>query len=211
MSIISKFPGGDGGVSPTLITRSITENGTYNASGDNADGYSQVTVNVSGGGGNQYAMNIDFTKYPSGVTVFSNVSISSAGAVFNTTGKYFRLPLSGAITIEIDVASMSLTSGTHRRFVMGDTSCGLIYRSNGKWSFYGSGSAWATDSDITDGSYFNGHTAKIVIDSSGYWHIYKDNTLMYEPDKPYSLVDSLYIGASSNSINAVTISAIRVY
>ena len=40
--------------SPTLITKSITANGTYNASSDNADGYSSVTVNVSGGGG-QYA------------------------------------------------------------------------------------------------------------------------------------------------------------
>jgi hypothetical protein len=35
----------------TLITKSITANGTYNASSDNADGYSSVTVNVSGGGG----------------------------------------------------------------------------------------------------------------------------------------------------------------
>ncbi len=33
----------------TLITKTITANGTYNASDDNADGYSQVTVNVSGG------------------------------------------------------------------------------------------------------------------------------------------------------------------
>lgn len=37
--------------SPTLVTKTITENGTYNASSDNADGYSSVTVNVSGGGG----------------------------------------------------------------------------------------------------------------------------------------------------------------
>lgn len=35
----------------TLITKNITQNGTYNASSDNADGYSQVVVNVSGGGG----------------------------------------------------------------------------------------------------------------------------------------------------------------
>lgn len=41
-------------VSPTLITKSITQNGTYNASSDNADGYSSVTVNVSGGGGLEY-------------------------------------------------------------------------------------------------------------------------------------------------------------
>lgn len=34
---------------PTLITKSITANGTYTASSDSADGYSSVTVNVSGG------------------------------------------------------------------------------------------------------------------------------------------------------------------
>lgn len=34
----------------TLITKTITSNGTYAASSDNADGYSSVTVNVSGGG-----------------------------------------------------------------------------------------------------------------------------------------------------------------
>ena len=31
---------------PELITKTITANGTYNASADNADGYSSVTVNV---------------------------------------------------------------------------------------------------------------------------------------------------------------------
>ena len=36
---------------PTLIEKTITENGTYAAEDDDADGYSSVTVNVSGGGG----------------------------------------------------------------------------------------------------------------------------------------------------------------
>ena len=36
--------------SPILIQKTITANGTYNASSDDADGYSSVTVNVSGGG-----------------------------------------------------------------------------------------------------------------------------------------------------------------
>lgn len=40
-----------GGAAPTLVTKNITENGTYNASSDNADGYSSVTVNVQGGSG----------------------------------------------------------------------------------------------------------------------------------------------------------------
>ena len=34
------------GTAPTLITKQITENGTYTAADDNADGYSEVTVNV---------------------------------------------------------------------------------------------------------------------------------------------------------------------
>ena len=34
---------------PTLGTKTITANGTYNASDDNFDGYSSVTVNVAGG------------------------------------------------------------------------------------------------------------------------------------------------------------------
>jgi len=36
-----------GGSQPTLVTKSITENGTYNASSDSADGYSSVSVNVT--------------------------------------------------------------------------------------------------------------------------------------------------------------------
>lgn len=37
--------------SASLGTKSITANGTYNAASDSLDGYSSVTVNVSGGGG----------------------------------------------------------------------------------------------------------------------------------------------------------------
>jgi|GEM_PF-4097534 len=34
------------GTAPTLITKQITENGTYTAADDNADGYFEVTVNI---------------------------------------------------------------------------------------------------------------------------------------------------------------------
>jgi len=43
ISAIGDIPTGGGS---TLITKSITENGTYNASSDNADGYSSVSVSV---------------------------------------------------------------------------------------------------------------------------------------------------------------------
>lgn len=38
--------GAGGGSAPVLIDKNITANGTYNASDDNADGYSAVVVNV---------------------------------------------------------------------------------------------------------------------------------------------------------------------
>jgi len=38
--------GGEGGSEPVLISKTITENGTYNAADDNADGYSEVVAEV---------------------------------------------------------------------------------------------------------------------------------------------------------------------
>lgn len=55
-----------GDSSATLTTKTITVNGTYNASSDNADGYSQVVVNVptSGGGSTpsatQHTIHLEF-------------------------------------------------------------------------------------------------------------------------------------------------------
>ena len=67
------------GSTPTLITKSITQNGTYNASDDSADGYSSVTVNVSGGGGGSGSMSdpIRFFDYD-GTLVASYSSVPSA-------------------------------------------------------------------------------------------------------------------------------------
>lgn len=45
--VTGSYEGSGGG--STIITKNITQNGTYNASSDNADGYSQVVVEVSGG------------------------------------------------------------------------------------------------------------------------------------------------------------------
>lgn len=49
MANVIKIGEGAGGGS-ILIPKTITQNGTYNASSDNADGYSEVTVDVAGGG-----------------------------------------------------------------------------------------------------------------------------------------------------------------
>jgi hypothetical protein len=44
--LLAKKLSGGGGSSAVLISKNITENGTYNASSDNADGYSSVSVEV---------------------------------------------------------------------------------------------------------------------------------------------------------------------
>ena len=59
-----KTAGTASGGGATLITKNITANGTYNASSDNADGYSSVTVNVSGGGGGSVSpKQVNFIDY----------------------------------------------------------------------------------------------------------------------------------------------------
>lgn len=63
---------------PSLITKSITANGTYNASSDNADGYSSVTVNVSGGGGLVYETG---TWTPATDTTGETISFSNTHTV----------------------------------------------------------------------------------------------------------------------------------
>lgn len=93
---------GFGEGSATLITKSINTNGTYNASSDSADGYSQVTVNVPTGtartSADLTASNLTVTApaglYASAATKTLTDANLSAGnikkdvTIFGTTGTY---------------------------------------------------------------------------------------------------------------------------
>ena len=70
------------GTSPTLVTKSITQNGTYAASSDSADGYSSVTVNVSGSSKN---VQIDNTNHRVSTTSYSD---TGAEITVAETGTY---------------------------------------------------------------------------------------------------------------------------
>jgi hypothetical protein len=62
---VQLFNGGSGGgtvVDAVLITKTITANGTYKASDDNADGYSEITVNVPTGGGDATLIEKEITE-----------------------------------------------------------------------------------------------------------------------------------------------------
>ncbi len=59
----------------TLITKTITENGTYSAEDDDADGYSEVTVNVPSGGGGISADDIAECNISGNITLSSATNI----------------------------------------------------------------------------------------------------------------------------------------
>lgn len=60
-SLIFNKNGGGGGA--VLITKTITDNGIFDASADNADGFSRVTVNVAKGGLKTTDLNLVSTTY----------------------------------------------------------------------------------------------------------------------------------------------------
>ena len=75
-----------GGGSATLAIKEITANGTYNASSDNADGYSQVTVNVPSQAGN--AMNTQVAQGINRVATTSYTAVDGQSITVEVTGTY---------------------------------------------------------------------------------------------------------------------------
>lgn len=70
-----------GSDNPILIQKTIVVNGTYNASNDNADGYSSVTVNVS----NTYTSTDEGKVVSSGVLVAQSSDTVTANGTVDTT------------------------------------------------------------------------------------------------------------------------------
>ena len=97
-----------------LGVKSITSNGTYNASSDGYDGYSQVTVNVSGGGGtpitpsnaNPVALTSGNTVTPTAagyaIESYSAVNPTIGGAINVSSGSIYKMGANGVVTGQID-------------------------------------------------------------------------------------------------------------
>lgn len=97
-----KAAGGGGG--STLITKTITENGTYAASSDNADGYSEIVVNVED----------SMTE----VTISDSGSVSQAldaNKIYHFTGALT------ALTITLNAPSANKNAHYHFDFLSGAT------------------------------------------------------------------------------------------
>lgn len=204
-------------------SQSISQNGTYDTTLKN-----EVVVNVSGGGSDKF-IKYDWDFKTSMVDSISGVEVTtidapqtSDGLTFDRVSSYAKIPWwikeqsynTRPTTIEVDVGAMDLQNTTdHQRFIMATDSTGFIYRNTGAWSLYGT--FWATDSNITDPNFFANSTVKVVIDENNYWHIYKDNVLVYEPNQKLYLgmgtsTNQYLIGSNSQSIYNITIEGLRI-
>ena len=181
--IVLPSTGGSG--SPTLITKSITANGTYNASSDNADGYSSVTVNVSGGGATLHTATAPTKANPSTGTytlTFSN--ISSAPSMFFlmlTPQQLAYTPDEYAAYFNISYSNI-LTS-----CIYDGTNTKLIFGSDGSNSLYSFPQSFLPSSDFT-WSYNSGTHTLTFTDNAG-WNSFANSDSEYTtyPAIPYTL------------------------
>lgn len=175
--------------SPTLITKSITANGTYNASSDNADGYSSVTVSVSGGGG-QYAwfgqgttyvnrlysetVNLkDDTTYDSWTASTSYVDIKPASSTtdFSVTVDYDNVYWL-VVRYYVDIAYVS---GITLQKVPKNFACYLVSALNPQYSLY--------NPLVND--YYNTVVATTVFSKYGFLYYNNSGSLAYGNDINY--------------------------
>ena len=130
-------------------------------------------------------------------------------------------------TYEIDLVSLSQVQPNNyaRIFTLKNgnyNNCGFLYSGNATkgWSIYnGNGWNWITSLD-TDLSKAIGKTIKIYIDSSYYWHVYIDGTLVLETSEivngtagTNTANNAITLGSSSSNSNDynMVISGFRVY
>ena len=87
---------------PSLGTKTITANGTYNASTDNLDGYSQVTANVP----NTYSASDEGKVVSSGALVAQTSDTVTANDTYDTT-------LINSLTVNVSGGPSGYETGTY--------------------------------------------------------------------------------------------------
>lgn len=113
-----------------LTTKTITQNGTYDAEDDSADGYSSVTVNVPSGASNivtgtfkgtttgaamDVTLNYSGTGYPIAVMIYPEEGTA------NPNGDYYPTLLRGAVMLYSVIKNVSTTPPTYTGGTNDDT------------------------------------------------------------------------------------------
>lgn len=141
------------------------------------------------------------------------------GLTLNAATDYFELNkyLYGVnMAYEIDIDSLNIQDTTRQnvlfRFVSDNLNGGLAYHYQSlKWAVWDRTNGWQ-DSDITDKDYFDNSIVKIVIDNLGKWHIYKDNTLIFEPDNALETTTTGFgLGSPTAAITNTVIKSFKIY
>ena len=96
------------GGSATLTTKSITENGTYSAEDDDADGYSEVTVNVPAYTGKK--VKTGTVTFSSDYTTTGNRQITTVATIGFTPTRFYLHPASKS---SVTSSSNSIVSATY--------------------------------------------------------------------------------------------------
>lgn len=144
----------------TLTTKSLTQNGTYNASSDNADGYSSVTVAVPGGATIEplsVTQNGTYTP-PSGVDGYAPVTVNVSGGNAYELLEYIESDGTQAIDTgrllspnsNVMFAYLARTGMSQYKWGLGaqygdNTYCGLYFDNVGSKTRYYNGSSTATE------------------------------------------------------------------
>lgn len=143
--VLTDVSDGSGGGTGTLTTKNITQNGTYNAYSDNADGYSQVIVNING----------EQDKYIL-TTIVPEQTVTPQSYDASTTGTtYYRALLNSLDVIESN--SHYLITFNNKKYV---ATCNLI------WDWYLIGNLsyvyGGTDNSYPCDIFYNASTSEYI-------------------------------------------------
>jgi hypothetical protein len=101
--------GGGGGGEAVLINKTISANGTYNASDDNADGYSSVTVNVADSFLDNITTSVGFSL--SGAVLTGDIDIDLGTRKWVSNDNWLGCHASTATNVTIHANGCSTTLG----------------------------------------------------------------------------------------------------
>ena len=175
-----------------------------------------------GGGGETLIHSWDFTSgltdSVGGVTaVLHGATQSSSGISFAAASNYvsFSQQIFEANTrIELDITSYDRQGTGHGQLFMSTPDQGFAYRNTGYWGAYrncgGSTLGWQM-TEISDPTYFDGHTLKIAVNQFGQCTFFNDNTEMFTING--LLMTGNFMLGSSNGSSAynLLITGLRIY
>lgn len=156
---------------PTLTSKTITANGTYNASSDNATGYSSVSVNVGGGSVNK---TINCVTNQDTYQTLTVSGVQSAPSKFlllcnNTSGEGF------VELHDLNVASISYDGTNTKLFGVGVDPNNTIVFSN----FSGSSITWSYNNNLHTVTFSIVNSNTIYFASSVYSEYYSNGYTLY--------------------------------